>query len=86
MKTNAQRRDPKRFSKILSKLLQAWPAQVDHQPIPIEVDPLKAIPKPVLNRAVLPRPRRAKGVPKARDEGHIIVHTANLEMERYCRI
>jgi hypothetical protein len=65
MKKNAQWRDPKRFSKILSKILQSWPAQLDHQPISTEVVSLEANPKPVPNRAVLPRPRRAKGVPKA---------------------
>jgi len=65
MKKNAQWRDPKRFSKILSKILKSWPVQIDHQPISSEVVSLEANTKPVPNRAVLSRPRRAKGVPKA---------------------
>jgi hypothetical protein len=53
-------RDPKRFFQILQARL------ADQQRIPIEAVPLVAIPKPVLRNAMLSRPRRAKGVPKAR--------------------
>jgi hypothetical protein len=62
MKKGIRRRDPNRLSKILEARL----AQVGQKRLHIEVVPLEAIPKPVLRNAVLPRPRRAKGVPKAR--------------------
>jgi hypothetical protein len=55
-----RRRDPNRFSRILQSQI------ADKQRITIEVVPLAAIPKPVLKNAMLSRPRRAKGVPKAR--------------------
>ena len=62
MKGEMRRRDPDRFSKIL----QARLAQADQQRISTEVVPLAAIPKPVLRNAPLSRPRRPKGIPKAR--------------------
>jgi hypothetical protein len=62
MKGDIHRRDPNRFSKIL----QARLAQADQQRISIEVVPFAAIPKPVLRSALLFRPRRPKGIPKAR--------------------
>jgi hypothetical protein len=62
MKRDIWRRDPNRFSKTL----QARLAQANQQRIPIEVVPLVAIPKQALKSAVLSRPRRPKGIPKAR--------------------
>ena len=61
MKSDIQQRDPNRFSKIL----EARRAQVGQKRLHVEVVPLEATPKPVLRNAVLPRPRRPKGVPKA---------------------
>lgn len=63
MKSNMRRRAPDRFPKILQALL----AQANQERIPVEVVPLVTIPKPVIRNAMLPRPRRAKGVLK-RDE------------------
>jgi hypothetical protein len=62
MNRDIQRRDPNRFSKIL----QARLAQANQQRMPIEVVPLVAIPKLVLKNSMLSRPRRPKGIPKAR--------------------
>jgi hypothetical protein len=54
-----RQRDPKRFSRILL-------ARADRVIIPVEIIPLEAVPTTVLRSAALPRPRRAKGVAKAR--------------------
>jgi hypothetical protein len=62
MKKGIRRRDPKRFSKILEARL----AQVGQKRLHVEVVPPEANATSVLRKAVLPRPRRAKGVPKAR--------------------
>jgi hypothetical protein len=57
-----RRRDPNRLSKILEARL----AQVGQKRLHVEVVPSEAISKPVLLNAALPRPRRPKGIPKAR--------------------
>ena len=58
MAQKIQRRNPNRFSQILQ-------TRADRPLIPIEIVPLVLIPRQVLHKAVLSRPRRAKGVPKA---------------------
>lgn len=57
-----RRRDPNRFSRIL----ESRRAEVGQKRLHVEVVSLVAIPQPEPRNAMLSRPRRPKGVPKAR--------------------
>jgi hypothetical protein len=61
MKKSTRKRDANRLLKILHARVAK-----DAQHIPITILPLEAIPEAVLKRAVLSRPRRAKGIPRAK--------------------